>query len=107
MMKQSIRSVSKKDFENVIKKAGCNSAEDVSKLLYSKFNGFGYDSDYVLKYKYANIPKKTFINRLNTLWVYPIFILLIPIRYLAYGEYKINEDSNLGKIVLHLIGEFN
>lgn len=61
--------------------------------------------DYVV-YKYNKIKKRNFIQRINMLWVYLLFIITIPLQYLFLGEWGLNRNSKLGKIVDWLV-KFN
>ena len=61
--------------------------------------------DYVV-YKYNKTKKRNFIQRLNMIWVYPLFIVTIPMQYLFLGDYGLNRNSKVGKIVDWLV-KFN
>jgi len=56
-------------------------------------------------YEYKKV-KKTFMQRLNCFWVYPLFVVSIPIQYLFRGYVGVSRDSWLGKTVEFLTGEF-
>jgi len=62
---------------DIIKKVGVEaSVDDVLDYLLGDTDGYS-DSDYVL-YKYTYNQKRSIFNRLNYLWVCPLFILSIP-----------------------------
>jgi hypothetical protein len=84
------------NYDNIL--AGCKSVEDVEKLLLHE------DSDYVIKEKYAE-PTNSLKNRLNVLWIFPLFILAIPFRYIFLGYYQIDNNSKLGKFIHKCINE--
>lgn len=68
----------------------------------------GYDNDYwtdLVVYRRCEDTKTTMLNRFNTLWVYPIFIVCIPFRYVLFGETGFNRDTKFGKFVLDLVGQ--
>lgn len=58
--------------------------------------------DYVV-YRYNHKKKRTLIQRLNMLWVYPLFIINIPLQYLFTGDVGLNRNSKAGKIVHWLV----
>lgn len=56
----------------------------------------------VYRYKHRN--KRSFLQRLNLLWVYPLFILTIPVQYLCIGRWGVNRNTLFGKLVFKLVG---
>lgn len=107
ILKQSKRNVRRSELEKDMKNTlnGCNTAKEVLDFLFGTYND-DYQHDYVVKRRfYTTGGKTTIINRLNCLWVYPVFILLIPFRFVLFGSYQINEDSKLGMVLIKLIGE--
>lgn len=70
-------------------------------MLGDYYNPTGH-SDFVV-YRYKDKKKRTFLNRLNMLWVYPLFIITIPFQYLFLGDWGINRNTKLGKIVDKLV----
>ena len=58
--------------------------------------------DYVI-YKYSDKSKRSFLNRLNLYWVYPLFIITIPFQFLFFGEIGVNRNSKVGRIVDRLV----
>lgn len=63
-----------------------------------------YYSDYRLT-DYGEKPKDKWWQRLNCLWVYPLFIVCIPFRYVMYGDYKFQPNSKAYRVISKLIGE--
>lgn len=61
--------------------------------------------DYVV-YKYSKPKKRNFVQRINMLWVYPLFIITIPLQYLFLGDWGLNRNTKVGKIVDWLV-KFN
>ena len=49
---------------------------------------------------------KSFPQRLNCFWVYPLFVISIPLQYLFCGYTRMSRDSKLGKVVEFLTGKF-
>lgn len=58
--------------------------------------------DFVV-YKYSKSKKRTFLQRFNMIWVYPLFIITIPFQYLFLGDWGINRNSKFGKIIDKLV----
>ena len=59
-------------------------------------------SDYVV-YKYNERSDRSFLQRFNMLWIYPLFILTIPFQFLFLGNTGVNRNSKIGKIVDKLV----
>lgn len=59
-------------------------------------------SDFVV-YKYEAITARSLVQRINTIWFYPLFILTVPFQYLIHGNVGINRNSRIGKIVNWLV----
>lgn len=108
ILKQSKRNVRRSELEKDMKNTlnGCNTAKEVLDFLFGTYYD-DYQHDYVVKHRFYTRggDKTTLINRLNCLWVYPAFIMLIPFRFVLFGSFKVNEDSRLGRVLIKLIGE--
>lgn len=63
----------------------------------------GYNTSYYVVYHYDELGSSTFMNRLNRLWVYPLFIVIAPFQYLFTGNVGFNRNSFMGRIVDKLI----
>ena len=61
----------------------------------------GSRSDYVV-YKYV-YTKRTALNRINMIWVAPLFICALPMQWLFTGRTGLSRDSRLGEIVERLV----
>lgn len=48
---------------------------------------------------------KTVLNRLNCLWVVPILLFVMPIKWLVTGEAGFSSKSKFGKLLKKLVGE--
>ena len=105
MLKQSKWSIHRHELAKVINDANISTTEDILDILFGTHDN-DYDSDYVIYDRYKPSIKQTMLQRFNTLWVYPLFTALILIRYLLFGEFKINGDSRLGSVTRFFIGEF-
>jgi len=104
-LKTSKMNICRHELESKIKEGGLSSSSDVLNLLFGTYND-GYYSEYVVKKRWGDtLESGSFFNRVNTLWVYPLFLILIPFRYLMFGEFRINEDSRFGKVIIYLVGE--
>ena len=55
-------------------------------------------SEYVI-YKYDDNDDSTLLNRLNVLWLYPLFIITIPFQWIFTGSVGIKRNSRIGRIV--------
>ncbi len=76
-------------------------ADEVLNHLLGDSNGWN-DSDYVI-YKYEYNQKRSLFNRLNYLWVWPLFILSIPFVWIFTGDYGLKRTSKIGSVVDWLI----
>ena len=54
-------------------------------------------------YRYNKEKKRTFIQRLNMLWLFPLFFLSIPFQYLLTGDWGVNRNSKTGKVINWLV----
>ena len=55
---------------------------------------------------FKNIKKiktRTFIQRFNYMWVFPIFLVSVPVQWLYRGEIGVSRNSKIGKIVDRLV----
>lgn len=75
-------------------------AEDALKYILGE-NGHN-DSNYVI-YKYEYPTKRRFIQRLNAIWVYPLFILSIPFQWIFKGDVGVSRNSRVGKVIDWLV----
>ncbi len=105
MIKYDKRSVYRHEVEKILKERGVGLVKESQTLdiLFGNYDN-DYHTEFVVKNRYV-IVKQTLLNRINSLWVYPLFILLMPIRYLLFGQAKVNVDSTLGRVLTKLIGE--
>ena len=58
-------------------------------------------SEYVV-YKYKT-SKRSLFNRLNMIWLTPIFVITLPIQWLVCGRTGVNRNSKLGRLVNKLV----
>lgn len=101
MIKKRINNVHRSDLQRAIKEHGkINTVEELLGYLYSD------RTRYIIKDQWYKKPRQTVMNRINSLWVYPLFALLIPFRYVFFGDYHVSEDSLFGRIILTLVGDF-
>ena len=106
MMKQPSRKLYRHELKGLMVDKNCTTADDLLNLLFLGDAASREDTQLVVKYRYPDAVRSTMINRINRLWVLPIFIALIPFRYVAFGDYTVNEHSRLGKILTFLLGDF-
>ena len=103
MIAEHTRSLDKEQFEAELEQQGLTGHDGAMVAL------FGDDgrSDLCVRYRWSQGKRELLIHRLNTLWVYPAFILLIPARYLMFGQYGVDKDSRFGKMLTYLLGDYN
>ena len=89
--------INKYEFNKLIVDNNINSMNDFIKFVYDY-------NDIEIRDNWFKKPKNTLMNRINTLWVYPIFVISIPIRYVIYGDFYINKNTKLGKVMEYLLG---
>lgn len=90
--KYHIEQVSGKNFKDM-------SAEDLVKVL---FDEDGRSSEFIVK-SYYDYSERTFINRLNILWVWPTMLIIAPFQYLITGNIGVNRNTKIGRIVERLV----
>lgn len=62
-------------------------------------------TDFILIIERDRYYSKTFLNRLNALWVYPVGLFLMPFKWLATGEWGFSRNTRFGRWLCDLIGE--
>lgn len=76
-------------------------AKEVLEYMIGDSDGW-CNGEYTL-WKYEEVNKKNFIQRLNMLWVYPLFILTIPLQYLFTGSFGVNKNTRIGRVINWLV----
>lgn len=69
----------------------------------------GYDPSSEMKIVWRDNPfvKTTVIQRLNYLWVFPLYFLLVaPVKFIFTGETGTSKDSVFGRVLKFLIGNY-
>jgi hypothetical protein len=59
------------------------------------------DSEYSIR-KYEHTQKSIF-NRINMLWVYPLFLIMVPFQWLLCGDTGFKRESRAGKVLNFLV----
>ena len=54
----------------------------------------------IRKYKHTN---KSIFNRINMLWVYPLFLMMAPFQWLLCGDTGFKRESRVGRILDFLV----
>ena len=103
-LKQSKYNLHRFEFNQILKRAKCKTADDVVALLFNE--DFNMDS-LVLKKRWIDNSHPNLIQRINIIWVYPVFFIMVPFRYLVFGKVFVNVDSKFGAILRYLIGELS
>lgn len=102
-MEAKKRSLYRHELKEALEEYNCKTVDDVLDIIFG-----GYDNDYwtdFVVYRKGFHPKTTMLNRFNTIWVYPLFILCVPFRYVMFGSVGFNRDSKIGKFILDLVGQ--
>lgn len=61
------------------------------------------NSDYTLeRYKYST-KNRSVLQRLNWLWVYPLFLITTPFQWIFTGNVGLSKNSRIGRVVDKLI----
>ena len=102
MLGKDAKKINSLEFERILKDENITSIEQFKKYLYP-YEEF---SDVVLTHRWYDKPKSTLTNRLNMLWVYPVFIICIPFRFVVYGHFHVNPNTKLSEILKKLLGEY-
>lgn len=100
-MKQEYNKLYEHELRAKIKEKDITYVDELVAYLYgSECNDYQYK---VIKL-WAEDPEQTIWNRLNELWVIPLFLIAAPFRYVMFGDYKVNSESKLGKVLVYLLG---
>lgn len=75
--------------------------QEVVDALFGNYDN-EYFSNFHVRYYYKS-SKRTIWNRLNLLWVWPVFLIVAPFSYIIRGEIGVNRTSKIGKIVDYLV----
>lgn len=84
-------------------KPDSRTAKELMDFLYGDYDN---ESDYVVVSRWYPIPKQTRLQRLNLLWVFPLYLLTVPYQWVFIGSVGVNQDSKIGKLLQKLIGGF-
>lgn len=104
MFKLRKRNLYRNEIKNIMKAENLETADEVLDLLFGSYCN-DFDSDYVVHQRYIDV-KSTFMNRVNRLWVTPVyFVFIAPFRYLAFGYVGVNRDTKFGQIMEYLLGD--
>jgi len=55
---------------------------------------------HIVKYRK---PSRTLFNRINLLWVFPLFLVMSPFQWMFYGDTGFRLDSSIGRAVNWLV----
>ena len=73
-------------------------------LTYMIGDAEGWVSGEYVVYKYEDSDGRSFMQRLNMFWFYPLFALTIPVQYILTGSWGVNRNTKAGQIVEWLVG---
>lgn len=63
------------------------------------------ESELRVVYRVNPYIKKTAAQRINTLWFFPLYMLLVaPIKYIITGETGVDRYSKIGRLIERIIG---
>lgn len=63
-------------------------------------------SKFKVVYKRNPYIKTNTIQRINLFWVWPLWLVIAPIKWIVTGEMGVTKDSKVGKILTKLIGNY-
>lgn len=99
MMEQSRRKQNFYMKQNIIKEVGGNPTVD--ELLTYMLGDDYSDGEYlVYRYEYS---KRSLMNRVNMLWVYPTFLISMPFIWLFTGGTGVTRSSRIGRLIDYLV----
>lgn len=76
---------------------GENSAEELLTMLLG--DGINEHTHWEFRlYKYRE-DKRTLVNRINMIWIYPLFILTIPFQWIITGSVGVSRNSFVGRAI--------
>lgn len=109
ILSKKLKEVYQHEFTNELK--NLREYESLCKVTEAKIiNHLFGDSDYRAESKFKLVHrwnpyiKTKWWQRINRLWVYPIFICTLPFQWILRGETGIATESDLGIILTKLIG---
>ena len=65
----------------------------------------GNNTEFVLITERDKYYKKTILNRINCLWVYPFVIVTLPFKWVITGQWGYSRNTKFGRILGDLVGE--
>lgn len=65
-----------------------------------------YSGDFIVTYKHYPYEKRKIWQRLNLLWVWPLWIPLGFIKWILTGDMGVRKESAVGKVLVKLIGNY-
>lgn len=77
----------------------------IPKWRYDCKGGADNKTDFVLITERPYYYEKTVKHRLNSLWVYPVALLLMPFKWLSAGKWGFSRNTKFGRILGNLVGE--
>ena len=75
--------------------------DDVLTHLLGDYDGWK-TSNYVI-HRYETETPRTFLQRFNTIWVYPLFLISVPFQWLYKGSIGVSRNSKIGAIIHKLV----
>lgn len=63
------------------------------------------ETDFILITERPYYYEKTVKHRLNSLWVYPVALLLMPFKWLFTGVWGFSHNTKFGRFLGNLVGE--
>jgi len=101
MLRKDPRKLYRHQFENMLKEKGITPDYEIMAFIFNEEN------DFKLTDTYLPLPKTTILNRLNSLWVYPLYLLTIaPVYYIIKGQTGVSRETKMGQILTYLLGEY-
>ncbi|PHZ22641.1 hypothetical protein CS535_16025 [Yersinia massiliensis] len=91
------------EFINEIGGLEGKSAKDVIEVIFGDHEN---ESDYRLVRAWFEAPPQKLWQRLNYLWVFPLYLISVPFQWLFIGRIGLNRDSKVGVLIERLIGNY-
>ena len=78
--------------------------KDLEEHLFGDEHGCIDSNFYICEY---DTPQNTIFQRLNRIWVYPLFLVLIcPLKWILTGRFGFKASSKTGQLLTKLIGSY-
>ena len=77
-------------------------ADELIDFLVGEYQN-DYESDYQVMDRWSEYEERTFMQRINWIWVLPVYFMCVPFAYIFIGKWEIQRNSKLGDLINRLI----